>query len=186
MIRFYSDRYEKIRETFFKWNQNLLDGFKYHYQRGAVECFTTAATHAFLPYIQTHEALEAQVDMGIKTFKKYFGELPKGFWLPECAYTPGIDKLLHQKGIRYTFVDEQTLLNSSPKATRGIGSPYSHRTASRSFQETAKYQEKYGVQLTDTLETPTIGSFTAILLITGILITSFLTFTPRESGLTLA
>ncbi|MDN4525387.1 1,4-alpha-glucan branching protein domain-containing protein [Fictibacillus fluitans] len=123
VIRFYSDRYEKIRETFFKWNQNLLDGFKHHHKRGAVECFTTAATHAFLPYIQTHEALEAQVDMGIKTFNKYFGEMPKGFWLPECAYTPGVDKLLHQKGIKYTFVDEQTLLNSSPKAARGIGSP---------------------------------------------------------------
>lgn len=123
VVEFYKNRYEKIRETFTKWNQNLLDGFKYYHKEGKVECFTTAATHAFLPYIQTAEALNAQVDLGIKTFESYFGEKPKGFWLPECAYTPGIDKLLSEKGIRYTFVDEQTLLNSSPAASRGIGAP---------------------------------------------------------------
>ncbi|SFD68839.1 1,4-alpha-glucan branching enzyme [Bacillus sp. OV194] len=122
-IQFYSERYKNIRDTFFKWNQNLLNGFKHYHSAGAVECFTTAATHTFLPYVQTHEALHAQIDMGIETFKHHFGEKPRGFWLPECAYTPGIDQLLHQKGILYTFVDEQTLLNSSPKSARGIGSP---------------------------------------------------------------
>ncbi|WP_026676724.1 1,4-alpha-glucan branching protein domain-containing protein [Fictibacillus gelatini] len=123
IVRFYEKRYKKIRETFYQWGQNLINGFKHYEAEGKIECFTTAATHAFLPYIQTKEALRAQIVHGILTFEKHFGKRPAGFWLPECAYTPGVDKILFEEGIRYTFVDEHTLKNGSPKPDREVGAP---------------------------------------------------------------
>ena len=53
---------------------------------------TSAATHAFLPYVQTEQAIRSQIREGIACFKKHFGESPLGFWLPECALVQGIDR----------------------------------------------------------------------------------------------
>jgi 1,4-alpha-glucan branching enzyme len=123
VITFYETRYQRIMDTYQKTNCQILNAFKSFMQEGKVSCITSSATHAFLPYAATEQAVNAQILAGIKTFEKYFGETPAGFWLPECAYSPGIDKLLFDAGIRYTFVDEQTLLLSKPEPNKGIDAP---------------------------------------------------------------
>ncbi|MBM6617250.1 1,4-alpha-glucan branching protein domain-containing protein [Bacillus suaedaesalsae] len=123
VVSFYEARYEKIRTTFLKWNQNILEGFKYHYNGGKIECITSSATHTFLPYLQTKQGVHMQVKHGITCFEKHFGKRPNGMWLPECAYTPGIDAILHREGIRFAFVDEHAMNFADPTPSKGAGAP---------------------------------------------------------------
>lgn len=123
LVSFYEDRYKKIRATFVKWNQNLLEGFKYYFTEGKIECITSSATHTFLPYLQTKQGVLMQVKHGISCFEKHFGLKPSGMWLPECAYTPGIDEILHREGIRFAFVDEHALKYADPTPSKGVGAP---------------------------------------------------------------
>ncbi|MFZ3588151.1 1,4-alpha-glucan branching protein domain-containing protein [Bacillus sp. DJP31] len=123
VIQFYEDRYEKIRETFLKYDQNILEGYKHFFKKGMIECITSSATHTFLPYLQTEQGVRMQIKQGISCFEEHFGVKPKGIWLPECAYTPGVDLILYREGIQYTFVDEHSLNFADPIPTKGVGAP---------------------------------------------------------------
>lgn len=123
LVTFYKERFAKIKDTFMIWEQNILNGFRHFEQQGKLVCITSSATHAFLPYLQTEQGLRAQVRHGIDTFKKHFGKEPQGFWLPECAFTPGVDRILLEEGIRYTFVDEHAIEAADPTPSKGIETP---------------------------------------------------------------
>jgi 1,4-alpha-glucan branching enzyme len=84
----------------------LIERFKALQQRGAIELITTGVTHGFLPLLMTvPEAARAQVLLGVESHTRTFGAAPRGFWLPECGYAPGLDALLAEAGVRYTFLD---------------------------------------------------------------------------------
>jgi len=77
---------------------------------GAIELMTSGVTHGFLPLLMTvPRAAEAQVALGVEAHRRAFGVEPKGFWLPECGYAPGLDAVLAKHGLRFTFVDSHAL-----------------------------------------------------------------------------
>ncbi|WP_225228714.1 1,4-alpha-glucan branching protein domain-containing protein [Bacillus sp. PS06] len=123
LIHFYNERYHAIEETFSRYNYNLLEAFIRFEELGKIECITTSASHAILPYISTEEGLHAQILEGIRAFKKHFGKKPKGFWLPECAYSKEVDRALSDAGISYTFVDLHAVLQAEPPSSMGSGAP---------------------------------------------------------------
>ena len=123
LVDFYMKRIAKIKHTFLKYEQNLLKGFKKFVDEGKLVCICSSATHAFLPYLQTIEGVRAQIVHGIRTFTKHFGMKPKGFWLPECGFSPGIDRILFEEGIRYSFVDEHAFLYADPTPSKETGAP---------------------------------------------------------------
>jgi 1,4-alpha-glucan branching enzyme len=45
------------------------------------------------------------VDAGLRSHRRRFGS-PAGFWLPECAYVPGLESILAEGGILYTCLDQ--------------------------------------------------------------------------------
>ncbi len=96
--------------------RRLLPEFRALQDRGVLEIITTAATHAILPYVSRPEALRAQIAVAVANYRKHFGRAPRGFWLPECAYEPGLDAALAEHGLRYFFVDAHAL-ESSPART---------------------------------------------------------------------
>ena len=57
---------------------------------GRVALAASAATHAVLPLLATREGLRLQLDAGIRSHRRRFG-WDGGFWLPECAYVPGLE-----------------------------------------------------------------------------------------------
>ncbi|OIJ16099.1 glycosyl transferase [Anaerobacillus arseniciselenatis] len=114
LVDFYTKRFKQLKHTFLLWDQNLLKGFRHFNEVGKIECICSSATHAFFPYLLTKEAVRAQAIHGIQIFKKHFGYKPRGFWLPECAFSPGIDRILFEEGVRYTFVDEHALRLADP------------------------------------------------------------------------
>jgi 1,4-alpha-glucan branching enzyme len=107
-----------------QYNCDLLSAFKKHHIAGNLELITSAATHGFLPLLNVSEtAVRNQIKVGIDTFKLNVGHAPSGFWLPECAYYPGLEILLDEAGIKYFFVDTHGILNASEPPRYGVYAP---------------------------------------------------------------
>jgi len=103
--------------------ESLLPAFLELEHRGALELFTTSATHAFLPaFAACPGALKRQIEVGLRVFERHTGHRSRGFWIPECGYFEGLDLLLAELGIEWTFVDAHSLKNaSSPVVIEGNG-----------------------------------------------------------------
>ncbi|MBE0465692.1 MAG: DUF1957 domain-containing protein [Candidatus Desulforudis sp.] len=123
--RMYRDRLHGARDTFVRrYDRNLVRAFKGFLESGHVEVITSAATHGYLPLMMVHgEAVRAQVETGVRTFRKHFGRNPAGLWLPECSYTAGLDEILKEYGLRYFFTDTHGLLFASHRPRFGIFAP---------------------------------------------------------------
>ncbi len=122
--RMYRDHYEAVHRTYVeRLEGDLLQPFADLARRGRLELLGSAGTHALLPLTATPEARRAQVAVGLRNFEKHFGDRPTGFWLPECAFTPGLDKLLGEFGYRYFFVDTMGVLLADPKPVHGVFAP---------------------------------------------------------------
>ncbi|MBN1114059.1 MAG: DUF1957 domain-containing protein [Oligoflexia bacterium] len=115
----YRDMFLNARYVFEeKYGRNLTNAFRKFAEMGKLEIVTCTATHGFLPLLQVNEqAVKAQVYMGVKYFKDVMGFAPRGIWLGECAYYPGLDKILADNGIRFFFIDTHGLVyaDSIPK-----------------------------------------------------------------------
>jgi 1,4-alpha-glucan branching enzyme len=72
---------------------------------GRVALATSAATHAVLPMLATRQGLNLQLDAGIRSHRRRFG-WDGGFWLPECAFVPGLEWRLAEHGVRWFCVDQ--------------------------------------------------------------------------------
>jgi len=72
---------------------------------GRVALAASAATHAVLPLLATRQGLRLQLDAGIRSHRRRFG-WDGGFWLPECAYAPGLEWQLAEAGVGWFCVDQ--------------------------------------------------------------------------------
>ncbi len=72
---------------------------------GRIALATSAATHAVLPLLATREGVRLQLDAGIRSHRRRFG-WDGGFWLPECAFVPGLEWRLAEQGVRWFCVDQ--------------------------------------------------------------------------------
>ena len=67
--------------------------------------WTSAATHAVLPLLASDAGIQLQVQTGIASHRRRFGDWRGGFWLPECAHAPWLDEVLEQAGVSSTCVE---------------------------------------------------------------------------------
>jgi 1,4-alpha-glucan branching enzyme len=86
---------------------SLLDAFAPHVS------WTSAATHAVLPLLATDAGVRLQVETGVEAFRHRFGAWGGGFWLPECAHAPWLDRLLEEAGVHVTCVDWSAVLDDT-------------------------------------------------------------------------
>ncbi len=86
---------------------------------GDVELIASSATHAILPLVATREGVMLQIETGLRSHARRFGP-SAGFWLPECAYEPGLEQLLGAAGVRWTCID-QSAHEPAAAAMRPIG-----------------------------------------------------------------
>ena len=121
----YSERFKNARYVFSeKCGNDLTTAFKRFQDLGKVEVITCCATHGFLPLMDLYKpAIRAQVKVAVDVYKDAFGSLPKGIWLPECAYHPGHDEVLSEFGIKYFFVETHGIVFGSPRPKYGAHSP---------------------------------------------------------------
>ncbi len=83
---------------------DLVGAFAGAARRG-VELVPSTATHAVLPLVATREGRHLQLDAGLRSHRRRFGPA-RGFWLPECAYDPGLEHLLADFGVEWFPTDQ--------------------------------------------------------------------------------
>ncbi len=93
---------------------------------GHIEIATSAATHGYLPLLADEDAIRFQVQTGVASHIRNFGRPPRSFWLPECAYTPGLERFLQEAGIKVFFVETHLVTGGRArgKAMGGMLGPY--------------------------------------------------------------
>ena len=110
-----------------RYSGDIIGAFRKLQNDGHIEIITSAATHGYLALLGKDEAVRAQVKQGVETYKRHFGQDPKGIWLPECAYRPpytwtppvgeviepydrlGVDAILSEFGLEYFVLDTHLL-----------------------------------------------------------------------------
>jgi 1,4-alpha-glucan branching enzyme len=95
--------YELADQAFEHRDRDLLEAFAV---LDRVELWTSAATHALLPMLATDAGLRLQMATGTASHLRRFDEWGGGFWLPECAYEPGLERDLADHGVRAFCVDQ--------------------------------------------------------------------------------
>jgi 1,4-alpha-glucan branching enzyme len=79
---------------------DLLGAFAPHAQ------WTSSATHAILPLLATDAGVRLQVRSGVQAHRSRFGDSWRGgFWLPECAYAPRLERALEDAGVGAVCVE---------------------------------------------------------------------------------
>ena len=121
----YLQRISSYREKLEKqYGGDISRGFKALQDLGHVDLITCGATHGFFPLLASRpQALRAQVETALVFHEECFGQRPKGFWLPECGYQPGLETLLKEQGVGYFFLDTHGLLHGKPRPRYGTFAP---------------------------------------------------------------
>lgn len=118
---------DNLRASLDLWNirykRNLINAFRELQDEGVIEIITCCATHGFLPLISTEESRKAQIQIAVANYKKHFKRQPRGIWLAECAYEPGVEDLLKENGIEYFISDTHAILYGDPRPKFGVHGP---------------------------------------------------------------
>jgi len=98
--------YERAADKIEACGGDVLGLFTNVASEGRLELWSSAATHAVLPLLATGAGLDLQIATGIASHRRRFGEWTGGFWLPECAYAPGLEYGLAPHGVHAFCVDQ--------------------------------------------------------------------------------
>ncbi len=91
---------------------------------GRLELWTCGATHGFFPALLHHpRMIHAQVELAVESHTRATGRTPRGMWLPECGYAPGVDSVLTKHGIAYTALESHAIVNANPRPRFGTATP---------------------------------------------------------------
>jgi 1,4-alpha-glucan branching enzyme len=99
------DRYRHALQLLDAAGGDPLLPFQRAAAEGRIALATSAATHAVLPRLATPQGQRLQIDAGVRSHRRRFG-WDGGFWLPECAYVPGLEWRLAEAGVRWFCVDQ--------------------------------------------------------------------------------
>ena len=119
----YRQLFGAAHRLFQRYRGKLLSPFRQLQDEGLIEIVTCPATHAFLPFVSNQGARRAQLVIARETCEHHFGKSPRGLWLPECGYEPGLDKLIRESGFEYFVLDAHGLLFGNPRPPAGIYAP---------------------------------------------------------------
>lgn len=121
----YRTLFEEARRVFVeRAGKRILGVWREYAEAGSLELMTCASTHPFLPGLAAYpDSIRAQIVSAVDEHQRIFGAKPKGLWLPECGFFPGVDQILTSAGLRYTFVDGHGLENATPKPAFGACAP---------------------------------------------------------------
>jgi len=113
-----------IGDYFEIYECNILGGFRELENAGYLDLITTAATHAYLPlYKEYPAAVNAQIELAVQSHINHFKKRPKGFWLPECGYYPGLEEYLEKEEFLYFESAAQSFALASEPVKRGNYAP---------------------------------------------------------------
>ena len=107
-----------------RWHGDLVGAFARLQKTGRLEIITCAATHGFLPLLRVNPAaVRAQIAVAVQHYTETFGRAPRGIWLPECGFYPGLDEVLKEFGLRYFFLDSHGIEHATTRPQFGVHAP---------------------------------------------------------------
>jgi 1,4-alpha-glucan branching enzyme len=150
VVAFWKEHVQRLQATWERIGKDLIAAFRRHALAGRIELISSAATHGFLPLLSRDESIRFQLLVGRSEHARHFGELPRGCWVPECAYRPrgpwqplpaaahrpiraGIEDHLRYAGFQWFFVDAHVVeAGETYDLYNGATQPRSSRNAKRS------------------------------------------------------
>ncbi len=125
VVLFYTELYTHLRQRFVEQDRmDVSQSFRRLMESGHLEIITCGATHGYFPLLAVNEeSIYAQLSMAMRTHERILGRKPRGIWLPECGYKPGVDRILHEFGIEFFILDSHGLLNAEPRPRYGVHRP---------------------------------------------------------------
>lgn len=118
------DHFADLAKDFELRGRRLLPSFGALRETGILDLITTAGTHGHLPLLSTvPSASRTQVRIGIASHRRIFGGAPQGFWPPELAYRPGLEKDFASEGVRWFCVETNGLLFADTRPHYGTFAP---------------------------------------------------------------
>jgi 1,4-alpha-glucan branching enzyme len=73
-----------------------------------VELLAGPATHPVMPLLASDFGRDLQLGRGLEEHRNRFGAA-RGIWLPECAFSEGLDPALARAGVEYFCVDQSAI-----------------------------------------------------------------------------
>ncbi len=98
-------RYRRALEQIDRGGGDMLGLFREAQDSCRVALAASSATHAVLPLLATRAGASLQIDTGLRSHRRRFG-WNGGFWLPECAYAPGLESRLEEHGVRWFCLNQ--------------------------------------------------------------------------------
>ncbi|HYT83274.1 MAG TPA: 1,4-alpha-glucan branching protein domain-containing protein [Gemmatimonadales bacterium] len=123
LVESWRARFRRLRALFHKIDGNLVGAFRRLEEHGSLEIIGSAATHGYLPLLARTESIRLQLAVGRAEHRRLFGVAPRGCWLPECAYRPGLEQQLADAGFRYFFTDAHLAHAGTPLRAYSDASP---------------------------------------------------------------
>jgi 1,4-alpha-glucan branching enzyme len=102
---------ENIEELYSVWvriNRDVPAALNHLQEQGAITVIPSAMINFPITHHITDWGIQIILHNSLHFYNKHFDRQAKGFWLPKCAYAPGIDLFLKELGIEYTFISEST------------------------------------------------------------------------------
>lgn len=123
VVEHYRTRLATLTKLWQAHQRDLPSGFAALERSGHLDLMTCAATHGYLPLLGSDQAVRAQLRVAVAQHEAIFGQPPSGIWLPECAYTPGLDAALAACGLRYFVADTHAVERARPHPRFGSAAP---------------------------------------------------------------
>lgn len=119
----YRRKFQKALDIYEQTGGRLLKRFRALQDAGFLEILTCGATHGYMPLMIHPESRHAQIRVAAQDYRRHFGRAPRGIWLPECAYAHGVDRVLKDNGISFSFLEAHGLLYGVPRPRFGVFAP---------------------------------------------------------------
>ncbi len=100
-----AERYAWALERLRALDGDLLGAFGAAASERGLALVPSSASHAVLPLVATTEGRRLQIDAALRSHRRRFGA-PIGFWLPECAYRPGLERALAERNLGFFCTDQ--------------------------------------------------------------------------------
>ncbi|MBM4265155.1 MAG: DUF1957 domain-containing protein [Deltaproteobacteria bacterium] len=124
VARLYRESLRGARRSFCdRYEGNLLPAFRSLAESGVLELVACPATHAYLPLLVHPTAVRAQIRVGMDEYRRLFGWDPEGLWLPECGFTPDLDEILAECGVRWTILEGHAFGLAQPRPILDLDAP---------------------------------------------------------------
>jgi len=125
VVLFYTELFTRLRKRFVEQDRmDVSQSFRRLMEAGHLEIITCGATHGYFPLLAVNEeSIYAQLSMAVRTHERILGRKPRGIWLPECGYKPGVDRIMKEFGIEFFILDSHGLLNAEPRPRYGVHRP---------------------------------------------------------------